>query len=54
MTRKETLLARKYELQNTLRILRREDPRKDTDILPGVMTRRWSDFLRGLKMSIAG
>jgi len=26
MTRKEALLARKYELQNTLRILRGEDP----------------------------
>ena len=26
MTRKETLLARKYELQNTLRVLRGEEP----------------------------
>lgn len=26
MIRKETLLARKYELQNTLRVLRGEEP----------------------------
>ena len=35
MTRKETLLAQKYELQNTLRILRGEEPRDITLLTTG-------------------